>query len=118
MSADQRVVAEPLGNTEADLSSRAKSTLEAPEFETGEFDGLVSGYERDATGRESAELLRRQMAALVEPDRVGSKAADDGSEDDADDENDDADERRQALLNRAAELLRGGTQVVGKLSGR
>jgi hypothetical protein len=70
MSADGIVVAEPIGNSVADLSPRGRSTTEMPRFEAGEFAQLVDGRREDVDPRD-AERLKAQMTALVGDDADG-----------------------------------------------
>jgi len=113
MSAEQKVVAESIGETEADLSTGQRAILRPPAFETGEFEELVS-HRRDAADPESAELLAQQMAALRGGDRVVAVAAEEAGQ--GSEVAPAADEARDESP--ATKLRRAGGQLVDKLSGR
>ena len=104
MKRDQKVTAEPAGNSEAGWSTRGKSTLDLPGFETGEFDSLVRAAAADAD--ESAEELKEHMSALI-----GDESESSGE--DADESSDETDED-----DGPGRLRRTGSQVVNKLTGR
>jgi hypothetical protein len=112
MGAEQKVVAESFGETEADLSTGQRSTLRPPAFETGEFEELLS-HQEDLAGPESAETLAEDMDALRGAAGPQSPPAEAKAEPEAEPSDDESrDESRTTKLRRA------GGQIVGKLAGR